>query len=419
MRGPLFLVADGMGGAAAGEIASTMCTEAFAEINLIRLRGADALRSAVSSANASIYERAQANPELAGMGTTVIAALVDEDAVVTFAHVGDSRAYLMREGVLRRLSEDHSVVAELVASGHLTEEEAVSHPQRSVITRVLGAEPNVEVDTFTIDGAAGDVVLLCSDGLTGMVGGRADRRAAGRRRARRGDHPQPGARGAGGRRRGQHHGHRVPPGRARRPADRLDAADPDDRPRPAPAGRRVGLVASRPQDPVRRHRHDRRGRGAGGGRGDRPAPEPLHRRQRVHRQSRDLPGRAMGAVRRHQALPRRRASPRSPTPPSIRRPARTCSITACAPNRMQRPRSSGSRRALREKRPHPRAVEPAVGRPAHRHRLPGRLHGARSRRSRAHRWSTRGSSSRSTRSPTSACGPDCLTPTPGCCRWPP
>jgi len=170
MRGPLFLVADGMGGAAAGEIASTMCTEAFAEINLIRLRGADALRSAVSSANTSIYDRAQANPALAGMGTTVIAALVDEEAVVTFAHVGDSRAYLLRDGVLRRLSEDHSVVAELVASGHLTEEEAVSHPQRSVITRVLGAEPNVQVDTFTIDGADGDVVLLCSDGLTGMVG---------------------------------------------------------------------------------------------------------------------------------------------------------------------------------------------------------------------------------------------------------
>jgi protein phosphatase len=170
MRGPLFLVADGMGGAAAGEIASTMCTEAFAEINLIRLRGADALRSAVSSANASIYERAQANPELAGMGTTVIAALVDDNAGVTFAHVGDSRAYLLREGVLRRLSEDHSVVAELVAAGHLTEEEAVSHPQRSVITRVLGAEPNVQVDTFTIDGADGDVLLLCSDGLTGMVG---------------------------------------------------------------------------------------------------------------------------------------------------------------------------------------------------------------------------------------------------------
>jgi protein phosphatase len=170
MRGPLFLVADGMGGAAAGEIASTMCTEAFAEINLIRLRGADALRSAVSSANTRIYDEAQAKPELAGMGTTMIAALIgDGDGGVTFAHVGDSRAYLLREGVLRRLSEDHSVVAELVASGHLTEEEAVSHPQRSVITRVLGAEPSVQVDTFSIDGMEGDVVLLCSDGLTGMV----------------------------------------------------------------------------------------------------------------------------------------------------------------------------------------------------------------------------------------------------------
>ena len=130
-----------MGGAAAGEIASTMCTEAFAEINLVRLRGADALRSAVSSANASIYERAQANPELAGMGTTVIAALVDEDAVVDVRPRRRQPRLPVARGRAAAPSEDHSVVAELVASGHLTEEEAVSHPQRSVITRVLGAEP--------------------------------------------------------------------------------------------------------------------------------------------------------------------------------------------------------------------------------------------------------------------------------------
>ena len=170
MRGPLFLVADGMGGAAAGEIASTMCTEAFAGVDLIRLRGADALRRAVSDANTAIHSRAQEDPELTGMGTTAIAALVDDDTgKVAFAHVGDSRAYLLRDGGLQRLSEDHSVVSELVAAGQLTEEEASSHPQRNVITRVLGAEPTVEVDGFVLEGRPGDIVLLCSDGLTAMV----------------------------------------------------------------------------------------------------------------------------------------------------------------------------------------------------------------------------------------------------------
>ncbi|MGZ4481482.1 MAG: Stp1/IreP family PP2C-type Ser/Thr phosphatase [Gaiellales bacterium] len=169
MREPLFIVADGMGGALAGEIASRMCVEAFAEIDLIRLHGEDALREAVTIANRRIHQRAASDPDVTGMGTTVTAALVGPTGRISFANVGDSRAYLLRDGALQRLSEDHSVVAEMVASGQISEQEAESHPQRSVITRALGAEDTVQVDTFSIDAQDGDVVLLCTDGLTTMV----------------------------------------------------------------------------------------------------------------------------------------------------------------------------------------------------------------------------------------------------------
>jgi serine/threonine protein phosphatase PrpC len=169
IRGDLFMIADGMGGAAAGEVASAMCAEAFAELDLIRQRGDDALRRAVQTANGRIHERAASDPEAAGMGTTVTAALVEEDGRIAFANVGDSRAYLLREGALQRLTEDHSVVAELVASGQISEQEAGTHPQRNVVTRVLGAEATVQVDTFWLQAQADDLILLCSDGLTDMV----------------------------------------------------------------------------------------------------------------------------------------------------------------------------------------------------------------------------------------------------------
>jgi PPM family protein phosphatase len=169
MRGDLFMVADGVGGAAAGEVASSMCAEAFAEIDLIRLKGVEALKEAIRTANRRIYERASSDPEASGMGTTVTAALVGQDGRVAFANVGDSRAYLLRGDELRRLSEDHSVVAELIASGQISPEEAERHPQRNVVTRALGADPQVEVDTFWLDAEAGDIVLLCSDGLTDMA----------------------------------------------------------------------------------------------------------------------------------------------------------------------------------------------------------------------------------------------------------
>ena len=168
IREPLFVVADGMGGAQAGEIASQMAAEEFARVQLTGLRGEAALRELVIRANERIYARAAGDRGLAGMGTTVTAALVGDEEVA-FANVGDSRAYLMRAGSLRRLSDDHSLVGEMVRSGELTEAEAGQHPQRSVITRVVGAEPAVEVDTFSLAAEDGDLIMLSSDGLNTMV----------------------------------------------------------------------------------------------------------------------------------------------------------------------------------------------------------------------------------------------------------
>jgi PPM family protein phosphatase len=169
MRSPLFMVADGMGGAQAGEIASRMCAEAFAEVDIVHTPPAEALRTTIRTANARILERSRTDPDAAGMGTTVTAALMDDEGTITFAHVGDSRAYLLRDGSLQRLSDDHSLVGELVRAGELSEVEAEHHPQRSVITRALGTDDAVDVDTFTVRAKDGDVVLLCSDGLNTMV----------------------------------------------------------------------------------------------------------------------------------------------------------------------------------------------------------------------------------------------------------
>lgn len=166
---PLFAVADGMGGAQAGEVASRLAAAAFREY-----RGADALsaearlRAIIEEANRRIYARASSDPHASGMGTTVTAALVTGSEVAV-GHVGDSRCYLLRGGALAQLTEDHSFVADLVRSGRLTPEEAEIHPQRSVITRALGTDPAVAVDTFTVEARPGDVFLLCSDGLTSMV----------------------------------------------------------------------------------------------------------------------------------------------------------------------------------------------------------------------------------------------------------
>jgi PPM family protein phosphatase len=169
VRAPLFVVADGMGGAQAGEVASELAVKQFERGLPDGAPRAEALVDLIQKANAEIHRQAQDDPDRAGMGTTVTAAYLDGDDVVV-AHVGDSRAYLLRGGDLIRLTRDHSLVGELVARGKLTEEQAESHPQRSVITRALGAHHEVEVDTEVFPARDGDLFLLCSDGLTGMVG---------------------------------------------------------------------------------------------------------------------------------------------------------------------------------------------------------------------------------------------------------
>ena len=166
---PLFAVADGMGGAQAGEVASRLAAAAFREFHEADdLAAEERVRAIIQEANRRIYERATSDAEVSGMGTTITAALL-ESGSVSIGHVGDSRAYRLREGRLEQLTEDHSLVADLMRSGRLSPEEAETHPQRSVITRALGTDAVVDVDTFTVEASPGDVFLLCSDGLTTMV----------------------------------------------------------------------------------------------------------------------------------------------------------------------------------------------------------------------------------------------------------
>ncbi|MBA2614618.1 MAG: Stp1/IreP family PP2C-type Ser/Thr phosphatase [Actinobacteria bacterium] len=167
---PLFAVADGMGGAQAGEVASRLAAAVFREYHEAdALAGEKRVEAIIQEANRRIYERAQHDAHASGMGTTVTAALVEGDRIA-LGHVGDSRAYRVRGGTLEQLTQDHSLVADLMRSGRLTPEEAGTHPQRSVITRALGTDPSVDVDTFAVEAAAGDLYLICSDGLTTMLG---------------------------------------------------------------------------------------------------------------------------------------------------------------------------------------------------------------------------------------------------------
>ena len=165
---PLFAVADGMGGAKAGEVASAVAVEAVEEARESGEPAEAQLASIVRDANRRIYELAVADESRRGMGTTLTLAKVHGDEV-SLAHVGDSRAYRMRDGELTQLTRDHSLVAELERSGQITAEAAEHHPQRSIITRALGPEPDVEVDTYTLAGREEDVFLICSDGLTSMI----------------------------------------------------------------------------------------------------------------------------------------------------------------------------------------------------------------------------------------------------------
>jgi serine/threonine protein phosphatase PrpC len=164
---PLFAIADGMGGAQAGEVASRLATAALREGGA-NGSGEQRIADLIQEANRRVYDRSSTDPNTSGMGTTITVALV-EDESVAFGHVGDSRAYLIRDARMEQLTEDHSLVNELLKTGKLSREEAETHPQRSVITRALGTDPDVDVDTFSVRAENGDLFLLCSDGLTDMV----------------------------------------------------------------------------------------------------------------------------------------------------------------------------------------------------------------------------------------------------------
>src|SRR4051812_6835509 len=166
-RSPIYVVADGMGGAQAGEVASRIAADAFDE-EIGDGSPEEQLAERAREANRRIFDLARADASRSGMGTTLTGALLSSGEV-SIVHVGDSRAYLFRDGELRQLTRDHSLVEELRRRGQLTTEEAEDHPQRSIITRALGPERDVELDVHTHQARPGDVFLLCSDGLTSMV----------------------------------------------------------------------------------------------------------------------------------------------------------------------------------------------------------------------------------------------------------
>ncbi len=161
----LVAVADGMGGHRGGEVASATALEALRAA----ITHGRPLRESMEDANEAVFTKSLTDDELRGMGTTLTAATLVTGGTVLVGHVGDSRAYLLHDGVLRQLTVDHSLVEELVREGRLTADEAAVHPQRSIITRALGVDPSVEVDVYSVELAPGDRLLLCSDGLTGMV----------------------------------------------------------------------------------------------------------------------------------------------------------------------------------------------------------------------------------------------------------
>ena len=170
---PLFAIADGMGGAQAGEVASGLAAAVLEETRLDAGDGEGRVEELIREANRRVFQRSNEDAATSGMGTTMTVALVnDTEGTIAFGHVGDSRAYRVRSGQLDQLTDDHSLVGELMRSGKLSQEEAESHPQRSVITRALGTEPDIDVDTFTVEVEEDDLFLLCSDGLTDMVSDR-------------------------------------------------------------------------------------------------------------------------------------------------------------------------------------------------------------------------------------------------------
>jgi len=166
------VVADGMGGHLAGEVASSLAVETF--VGHIKATGgtdadpSDELMEGMQRANRVVYERSSSSEGLSGMGTTLVATLFDESQVF-LGHIGDSRGYLYQDGSLRQLTDDHTLVNELFKNGQITAEEASHHPQRNIVTRAVGTDEKVQADLMRLQWSQGDILLLCSDGLTNMV----------------------------------------------------------------------------------------------------------------------------------------------------------------------------------------------------------------------------------------------------------
>jgi PPM family protein phosphatase len=166
MASPLFAVADGMGGPAAGEVAAATAIKHLQEAFVAAGEPTpDSLLEAAQAANRAVWNQAEANPEMRGMGTTLVALALVNDGRLAIINIGDSRLYVLHEGELRQITSDHNLVAELVAEGRLSKEEAEFHPRRNVITRAIGVDPEVPADLFSLDPVVGDRFLLCSDGL--------------------------------------------------------------------------------------------------------------------------------------------------------------------------------------------------------------------------------------------------------------
>ncbi|OBZ16799.1 Stp1/IreP family PP2C-type Ser/Thr phosphatase [Bacillus sp. FJAT-26390] len=172
----LAIVADGMGGHQAGDVASQKAVDAFrsmleqsaAKADLSLQEGKMLIRQAISQANEAVFELASRNEQYHNMGTTIVAALVKQNNAI-IGHVGDSRAYKINEGVITQITNDHTLVNELVKSGQLSLEEAAHHPRRNVLTRAIGTDSHVDIEVQAVELSPQDVLLLCSDGLTNMV----------------------------------------------------------------------------------------------------------------------------------------------------------------------------------------------------------------------------------------------------------
>lgn len=172
--GVLAVVADGMGGHLAGDVASQMTINTFKSL-WEQVKSVDSPRDAeawfiekVAEVNQAVYEHSLSNPECQGMGTTIVAAIVTS-SFATIGHIGDSRCYLLNNSGYKQVTQDHSLVNELVRSGQITKEDAEHHPRKNVLLRALGTEPSVELDVSTIEFESDDILLLCSDGLSNKI----------------------------------------------------------------------------------------------------------------------------------------------------------------------------------------------------------------------------------------------------------